>query len=109
MIDVLSPWLVRYSGTCHQWFAIGASARRVFPTICIHSCNVRAVSTQPGTARSGHAEDPVFSRARIDTSSPTFERAQLGDGAFLAGERPPPRPLHGRPPGRSADCDLLSW
>ncbi len=33
---VVKPRMVTYSGTCHQWFRLGARASRVFPTICIH-------------------------------------------------------------------------
>jgi hypothetical protein len=37
MADVVRPRADTYSGTCHQWFIMGASARRVFPTIWAHS------------------------------------------------------------------------
>ena len=35
MLDVVSPRALGYSGTCHQWFTIGARASRTLPTTCV--------------------------------------------------------------------------
>ena len=43
------------SETCHQWFTIGESARRVLPRICPQKSNDRLVSAPPPTSRRGQA------------------------------------------------------
>src|SRR5436309_2934382 len=55
MGEVPNPRAVMYDATCHQWFCIGASARRVLPTICVQSCSVLQVSSHCSSGRRGHA------------------------------------------------------
>src|SRR5438067_7471064 len=58
--DVVRPRSVTYSTTCHQWFCIGASARRVLPTICVQRCSVDWVGAHSSSVSEGQAAS-VFS------------------------------------------------
>ncbi len=73
MSDVVSPRADTYSGTCHQWFSGGSSARRTLPTIWVHRCTASRVESQPARVRSGQGE----SAASIAPSCP--------DGQAMAG------------------------
>jgi hypothetical protein len=53
--DVVKPRQVTYSGTCHQWFTMGACARRILPTTCVQRCSVAQVSDQSSSGRSGQS------------------------------------------------------
>ena len=66
MSEVVSPRAVTYSGTCHQWFSGGSSARRTLPTIWVHRCTASRVESQPASVRSGQGE----SAASIAPSCP---------------------------------------
>ena len=44
--DVVRPRGVTYRVTCHEWLVHGVFARRILPTICVHSCSVVQVSFQ---------------------------------------------------------------
>src|SRR6266851_1229185 len=83
MGDVVSPWALTYSGTCHQWLSIGASSNLVLPMICDHMCMVRHVDSQPGVASWGHPS----------ASALTFTVHPLRHGTLFQARAQQPRPV----------------
>src|SRR5204862_7812303 len=83
---VVSPRDVTYSGTCHQWFCLGARASRVFPTICIHMWSVSRVSRHSASGRLGH----VMARGYLDRLRSRISFARRRGGPVM----PPTKLAH---------------
>src|ERR671922_823979 len=77
---VVRPRALTYSGTCHQWFWVGASAIRVLPTICIHMCRVSRVSCHSANGRLGQVSGSSIRRSLLSitiTSPPDIVSCSL--------------------------------
>src|ERR1700674_5406622 len=77
--DVVRPRAETYSGTCHQWLIIGASARRVLPTICVHSWSVSLVSRQASSGSAGHGA-AASGRSSVTGTLAPLDARDLGCG-----------------------------
>ena len=53
MGEVVSPLVVTYSVTFHQWLTTGVLAMRILPTICVHMWTVLRVSAHSSAGSAG--------------------------------------------------------
>src|SRR5437773_7325272 len=72
MSEVLRPRGVTMSVEFHQWFTSGVSARRIFPTTCVHMWTASSVSFHSAYGSAGHGprspSDEVASALRVDVT-----------------------------------------
>src|SRR5437763_11901619 len=103
MGEVVSPLVVTYSVTFHQWLTTGVLAMRTLPTICVHMCTVLRVPAHASSGSAGQTASSCVSPEVIGRQGGPylprhrFAQARTGEDFWMATTQIPSQEVPMRP------------